>query len=322
MDDKPPTPPSSAGNQGGDANPKPGHSEVYFNASRDFWWNADFVGLMAKRLDWAGRRKVLDVGCGSGHWTRTFVPFLSPTAEITCIDRDPKWSDANATWARALSEGRPTIKIRQADATSLPFADDSFDFVTCQTVLLHLANPQLALAEMLRVLEPGGLLVCVEPDNFAAQWTHTSLSDSQSLDEEAAAFKFVLAQHRGRAARGLGNLSIGGRLPGMFAAAGVAEIQTHRSDKVSASYPPYDTPEQAAMNADAEELYRTSPDLSRETARENYLAGGGTEADFDAHWDAELSGRKRYFDAIRRKEFDCAGGPFMYLVSGIKGRKS
>jgi len=275
---------------------------------------------MAKRLDWAGRRKVLEVGSGNGHWTRTFVPFLTAETEITCVDRDPKWADANAAWARALSERRIPIQIRQADATAMPFADESFDFVTCQTVLIHLADAGLALAEMFRVLRPGGLALCIEPDNFAVRWSQTALSTSNSLDEEAEAFKFALAQHRGRTARGLGNLSLGGRLPAMFAAAGFTDIQTHLSDKAISLYPPYDLPEQAAMNADTEQWYETSADLTRETARENYIAGGGNTSDFETHWNRELAGRKRYFDAIRHGEFDRAGGTLMYLVSGIKGR--
>jgi SAM-dependent methyltransferase len=203
----------------------------------------------------------------------------------------------------------------------LPFADGTFDFVTCQTVLIHLSDPQLALAEMLRVLQPGGLLLCAEPDNFAVRWSQTSLSPSQSLDDEAAAFRFALAQHRGRIARGLGNLSLGGRLPAMFASAGVTGIQTHLSDKAISLYPPYDLPEQAAMNADTEQWYQSSADLTQETARESYLAGGGSPTDFEAHWSRELANRREYFDAIRRKEFDRAGGTLMYLVSGIKGHR-
>jgi hypothetical protein len=72
------------------------------------------------------------------------------------------------------------------------------------------------------------------------------------------------------------------------------------------------------MNADTEQWYQASADLTRATARENYMAGGGSATDFDAHWSRELLNRGEYFDAIRRKEFDRAGGILMYLVSGIK----
>jgi len=44
------------------------HSEDYFGEQRDFWWNADFLELMARRLNFSSIHSVLDVGCGQGHW--------------------------------------------------------------------------------------------------------------------------------------------------------------------------------------------------------------------------------------------------------------
>jgi 2-polyprenyl-3-methyl-5-hydroxy-6-metoxy-1,4-benzoquinol methylase len=46
------------------------HSADYFGATRDFWWNHDFLELMSARWRLAAVRSVLDVGCGVGHWGR------------------------------------------------------------------------------------------------------------------------------------------------------------------------------------------------------------------------------------------------------------
>ena len=46
------------------------HSAEYFGDTRDYWWNADFLELMGKRLSLDRARDVLDVGCGVGHWGR------------------------------------------------------------------------------------------------------------------------------------------------------------------------------------------------------------------------------------------------------------
>jgi cyclopropane fatty-acyl-phospholipid synthase-like methyltransferase len=52
------------------------HSEAYFGDERDFWWNRDFLELMAKRWDLKSVSSALDVGCGVGHWGQLLSHFL------------------------------------------------------------------------------------------------------------------------------------------------------------------------------------------------------------------------------------------------------
>ena len=44
------------------------HSAAYFNEQRDFWWNADYLQLVARRLRLSEVSSALDVGAGIGHW--------------------------------------------------------------------------------------------------------------------------------------------------------------------------------------------------------------------------------------------------------------
>jgi SAM-dependent methyltransferase len=87
-------------------------------------------------------RRVLDVGCGDGRIPRQYT---SP--EVVCVDR----SEA----AIAAARGRG-LDARQADVRELPFADDSFDAVTCNHTLYHVDDRDRAVAEIARVLRPGG----------------------------------------------------------------------------------------------------------------------------------------------------------------------
>lgn len=295
-----------------------GHSEDYFRDYRDFWWNADFLELMVRRLDLASRRRVLEVGCGAGHWTRAYAPLLGRGATIAAVDRDPKWADAGAPWIRALAERSVPVSVQAGDAGALPFADASFDFVTCQTVLIHLARPEVALREMLRVLRPGGVVLCAEPDNFGTFAAATSLSESASPEEIVDEFRYGLTQKRGRIACGEGNLSLGGRLPGMFAAVGVADLRVYLSDKVVPLHPPYAGVEQCAELDAIEQWHATGVDFSRDEAQKWYLAGGGAPTEFNAAWARELARRKQYLAAIRDRTYDSGGAPLMYLVSGYK----
>ncbi len=89
---------------------------------------------------------VLDVGCGSGLMLR-HLPQGSAG-----IDLNPR----NVARARRYV---PTADIREGDAEHLPFADHAFTMVTATEVLEHLVFPERAVAEILRVLRPGGVFL-------------------------------------------------------------------------------------------------------------------------------------------------------------------
>jgi cyclopropane fatty-acyl-phospholipid synthase-like methyltransferase len=67
------------------------HSEHYFNDLRDFWWNADFMELMAKRLQLTHVHKVLDVGSGQGHWRRVLLPLFKHLVHLIGIVPEKQW---------------------------------------------------------------------------------------------------------------------------------------------------------------------------------------------------------------------------------------
>ncbi len=105
---------------------------------------------------------VLEAGCGVGAQT---VPLIqgSPHARITCVDLSAA-SLAEAE-ARVRAASLPMPNFQQADISILPFADASFDHVFVCFVLEHLAAPEDALAELRRVLRPGGSLTVIEGDH-------------------------------------------------------------------------------------------------------------------------------------------------------------
>jgi SAM-dependent methyltransferase len=87
-------------------------------------------------------RSVLDVGCGDGR-----IPSLYGAPEVICVD------SAQASVDAARRRG---LDARVADAQELPFDDATFDVVTCNHVLYHVPDRDLALSEFIRVLHPGG----------------------------------------------------------------------------------------------------------------------------------------------------------------------
>jgi ubiquinone/menaquinone biosynthesis C-methylase UbiE len=247
------------------------HSAELFGEQRDFWWNRDFLDLMAARWRLHEAASLADIGCGVGHWSRLLYPYLRPPARLAGVDREPRWvAEAPKKFHRDFPHVAPELfSFHQGDATKLPLDDESFDVVTCQTVLMHLAQPLDALREMLRILRPGGLLVCVEPNNFWNYLAFTSLTEDEPVETLVRRFEFWLRQHRGRLAAGRGNHSLGDLLPGQFAQLGLRDIAVHQNDRPAPLFPPYAGADQksARRTGTPVEKFRDRPVEQRRPAR-------------------------------------------------------
>jgi len=297
------------------------HSAEQFGEQRDFWWHRDFLDLMAARWRLREASSLADIGCGLCHWSRQLYSYLRPSARFAGVDREERWiREAPQHFRRAFPQvAAELLSFQQGDATTLPLPYDSFDVVTCQTVLMHLPRPLDALREMLRVLRPGGLLLCVEPNNLWNYLPFTSLTAREPVEEIVRRFEFWLRCHRGRIAAGRGDDTLGELLPGYFAQLGLRDIAVYQSDRAAALYPPYGTPEQKALLRQEEQwIHSATGPWDREDLRQLVLTGGGTEELFERGF-AELLGRfTREQQAIRAGTFHAAYGGMVYLVSGRK----
>jgi SAM-dependent methyltransferase len=102
--------------------------------------------------------RVLDVATGAGGFVRFLLDGLRDHEEIVGIDANPERGEA---FAAAFGD-RPDIRFVEMDAYHLAFPAGSFDTVCVSDSLHHFADPSPVLAEMLRVLRPGGHLVVNE----------------------------------------------------------------------------------------------------------------------------------------------------------------
>jgi ubiquinone/menaquinone biosynthesis C-methylase UbiE len=110
--------------------------------------------------------RVLDVACGTGVIARLAAGVVGPRGSVTAIDVAPDMIDvARRAGADGGADAASTAAIEWhvGDASSLPFADQQYDVVTCQMGLMFVPDRAAAIAEMRRVLVPGGRVVLSTP---------------------------------------------------------------------------------------------------------------------------------------------------------------
>ncbi len=120
--------------------------------------------------------RVLETAAGTGALTRALAARLPRSAAIVATDLNQAMLDR----AASVGTSRP-VEFRQADATRLPFADESFDAVVCQFGAMFFPDKPAAFAEMRRVLRPGGTFVFTVwdriEDNEFAETVNSSLTE-------------------------------------------------------------------------------------------------------------------------------------------------
>jgi SAM-dependent methyltransferase len=105
--------------------------------------------------------RVADLGCGVGMVTALLAKLVGPQGLVVGVDA----SGEQIGEARArLKPAGSRVVLAAASATDTGLPEATFDLVYCRFLLLHLTEPELALAEMFRLLKPGGVLVCEDGD--------------------------------------------------------------------------------------------------------------------------------------------------------------
>ncbi|HUQ08443.1 MAG TPA: methyltransferase domain-containing protein [Kofleriaceae bacterium] len=113
--------------------------------------------------------RVLDLACGTGIIARQIAPVVGADGRVVALDLRPGMIDVASKLT--VPYGAP-IEWTQGDATKLQFADGSFDVVVCQQGLQFFPDRPAAVAEMKRVLAPGGrvALALWEPLEKQSLW--------------------------------------------------------------------------------------------------------------------------------------------------------
>lgn len=105
---------------------------------------------------------ILDIGCWPGSVTVGFAD-ANPSATVIGVD----FNESQLEVARSYTQhpNRENLSFEQGSIHELPFEDNSFDLIFCQTVFVHISDHEKALSEIMRVLKPNGIFASREVMN-------------------------------------------------------------------------------------------------------------------------------------------------------------
>ena len=164
--------------------------------------------------DWV----VGDLGCGTGQVSAALAPFV---ARVIAVDGSAAMLQA----ARRRLQGAANIELRRGELEALPIDDSRLDAATLMLVLHHVPEPARALADVARVLKPGGRVIAVDMlphdrENYRQQMGHVWLGFAEDqvrrlLDDAGFCRTAIVALPPDAKARG----------PGLFVASATKHMQ-------------------------------------------------------------------------------------------------
>ena len=202
-----------------DGSKSPRSFVAYLNKSNSFEALQMNKFQLINRLGARKGDRILDIGCGVGHDSRTLAQWVGPTGYVIGVDRSKTMIRAAR---RAVRHLNLPLDFRLGDIHRLDFEDSTFDACLASKVFLHIEHPRKAVSEIVRVLKPGACLAALEPD-------FDTLA-IRARDRTAARQLTIALQQSVR------HGGIGHRLPVLFKQAGLTNITVELSTCTMSDY--------------------------------------------------------------------------------------
>jgi ubiquinone/menaquinone biosynthesis C-methylase UbiE len=157
---------------------------------------------LVSRLKGRNFERVLEVACGTGIVTRRLRDALPNKIDIVATDLNPDMFE----FAKSKFKNGENVRWQQADASVLPFPDNSFDAVVCQFGFMFVPDKAAAMREGYRVLRGGGIFLFNVWDSFAAnpfaEIAHTTIASFFDYDPPKF-YQIPFSLHDSAVVRGL-----------------------------------------------------------------------------------------------------------------------
>jgi SAM-dependent methyltransferase len=166
--------------------------------------------------------RVIEIGCGPRGCLGLLSRRVGPTGQVVGVERSAEQVERARHFVS--DTGATNVDVLDADARAIPLPDATFDLATARLVLVNVPRPEQIVAEMIRLVRPGGVIALHEPDSTA-----------QRCDPPLAAQTRLLEVLDAYAERNGIDRSIGLRVPRMLREAGLLDVRVNPLVHV---YPP------------------------------------------------------------------------------------
>jgi len=254
--------------------------------------------------------KIVDVGCGTGDFTRYLASLVGGKCKI--IGVDARVASLKAAERETAREGLSSrVSYRKGDAYSIPVDEGWADLTCCRTLLMHLTDPLKAVKEMKRITRRGGTVAAFERGSMNAAF----IPGDETLTKMALRLGEAYVDGVKKLERK--SFNIGERLPTVFHEAGLdgvmAEVQADTYLATDPRMKLRDVKDELAFEL---ATFRETKEVSDKAM----IAGGASKADiakYNRWFEGYVKGLLGSDEKLRSDTTFGAGA--MYLVAGRKG---
>ncbi len=255
-------------------------------------------------------QQIVDVGCGTGDFTRYLARISSGKSKLLGIDSNGKSIKAAIadTDKAGLSK---VISYRVGDVNRIPLEDGYADLTCCRTLLMHLPDPTGAVKEMARITRTGGSVIAVEGGRMASYYDPDDEEYSRLAQRAYSAWVDGIKKLEGK------EFKIGEKLPGIFRKAGLSSVKS----EIQADAWLYSDPRRKLNDIRADLRFENSIFKERRRKDRKYLLAGGLSNKWITSYFNRLEERTKEKlvakDDQLRNDTTFYGATFI-LVSGTK----
>jgi len=291
--------------------------EVLVRQRRELW-TPEQVASLAGHFRLKPGKRLLDAGCGFGFALRTWGPYCLPGGKLTGLDRDRKLLAQAARFCNKEGLGK-AVRFVAGDICKIPFGSNVFDVALAHVVFCHLAEPEKALDEMIRVTRRGGCVAVFDNALTGGPGSGWFSWHEPSVAERLAQYEVGIRMMAGRRAVGFGDYSVGCHLPSWMEARGLRDVAVRVNERVAWIAPPYFSLEQQAtlrnMKESLKEKVRYRVDKSDV---EQMRAGGLSRAKFDRNQQLSREHLRAFRKAMKNGTAAFAVSHQFWCVWGFK----